>query len=104
VPYAADWDGDGRLDAVAGSDAEHVVAFINRSASDTGSPFAPAAPIPLPIAPYGAGAPIVVADYNGDGDQDLIIQTAYGYTCFYERSFIRAGYAKADVVGIKQRP
>jgi hypothetical protein len=104
VPYAVDWDGDGRLDVVAGSDAEHVLVFINRGASDTASPFAPAAPIPLAQAPYGAGAPIVAADYNGDGDTDLVIQTAYGYTCFYERSFIRSGYAQATVVELQQRP
>jgi hypothetical protein len=104
VPYAADWDGDGRLDVVAGSDAQHVVAFINRSPSDRASPFEPALAIPLPQAPYGAGAPIVVADYNGDGDTDLVIHTAYGYTCFYERSFIRSGYAKAAVVDVQQCP
>ncbi len=104
VPYAADWDGDGRLDVVAGSSAEHVVVFINRGNADKGSPFAAATPIPLPQAPYGAGAPIVVADYNGDGDTDLIVQTAYGYTCFYERSFIRAGYAQGTVVELQKRP
>ena len=104
VPYAADWDGDGRLDLVAGSSAEHVVVFLNRSATDKRSPLAPPAPITLPLAPYGAGAPLVVADYNGDGDTDLIVQTAYGYTCFYERSFIRSGYAKAEAIAVQQRP
>jgi hypothetical protein len=105
VPCAADWNGDSHLDVIAGSDAEHVVVFINRGdAGGSHSPFEPAAPIPLPQAPYGAGAPIVAADYNGDGDTDLIVQTAYGYTCFYERSFIREGYARAEVVSVQQRP
>jgi hypothetical protein len=104
VPYATDWDGDGRLDVVAGSDAEHVLVFINRGATGKGPLFAPGVPIPLPQAPYGAGAPLVVADYNGDGDTDLILHTAYGYTCFYERSFIRLGYARAQVVEVHQRP
>ena len=88
---------------MAGSDAEHVVVFINRCAADKQSPFAPGQPIPLPQAPYGAGAPIVAADYNGDGDTDLIVHTAYGYTCFYERSFIRSGYAQGRVVAIQRR-
>jgi hypothetical protein len=61
-------------------------------------------PIALPQAPYGAGAPIVVADYNGDGDTDLIVHTAYGYTCFYERSFIRSGYARGEAVRVETRP
>ncbi len=104
VPYAADWDGDSHLDVVAGSDAEHVLVFINRAAADKASPFAPGVLIPLPQAPYGAGAPIVVADYNGDGDTDLIVHTAYGYTCFYERSFIRSGYARGEVVRVDARP
>ncbi|HEY1599863.1 MAG TPA: VCBS repeat-containing protein [Pirellulales bacterium] len=102
VPYAADWDGDGRLDIVAGSDPAHVYVFTNRGAAEGAIPFGVPEFIPLPQAPYGAGAPIVVADYNGDGDTDLIAHTAYGYTCFYERSFIRAGYAPATVVGIVQ--
>jgi hypothetical protein len=51
-----------------------------------------------------AAAPIVAADYNGDGDTDLIVQTAYGYTCFYERSFIRSGYAEAEVVEVQKKP
>jgi hypothetical protein len=103
VPYAADWDGDGRLDVVAASDAEHVVVFTNRSAAGAAHPFGPAAPIPLPPAPYGAGGPVVVADYNGDGDTDVILQTAYGYTCFYERSFIRSGYAQGRVLAVQRR-
>ena len=45
-----------------------------------------------------------MADYNGDGDQDLIVQTAYGYTCFYERTFIRAGYAGGQAAQAEKRP
>ena len=84
------------------SDPAHVFVFINRGAAEGASPFGLPEPIPLPQAPYGAGEPIVVADYNGDGDTDLIAHTAYGYTCFYECSFIRAGYAQAKIVGIVQ--
>jgi hypothetical protein len=64
----------------------------------------PGVPIPVPQAPCGTGATIVVANYNGDGDTDLIIHTAYGYTCFYERSFIGSGYARGEVVRVDARP
>jgi hypothetical protein len=103
VPCAADWDGDGRLDVVAGADADNVLVFLNRGASTGGSPFTGPTPIELPMAPYGAGAPIMVADYNGDGDTDIVLQTAYGYTCFYERSFIRSGYARATAAAVQRR-
>jgi hypothetical protein len=103
VPCAADWDGDGRLDVVAGADAENVLVFLNRGAASSGSPFATGTPIELTMAPYGAGAPVMAADYNGDSDTDIVLQTAYGYTCFYERSFIASGYAKGEVVSIQRR-
>jgi len=32
-----------------------------------------------------------------------IVNTAYGYTCFYERSFIESGYARANVIHVEQR-
>ena len=54
VPCVVDWDGDGRLDVVAGSDADNVCVFLNRSSVDKASPLAPATPIALPPAPYGA--------------------------------------------------
>ena len=41
----------------------------------------------------------MVADYNGDGDVDLIVNTAYRYTCLFERSFIESGYALAKITG-----
>lgn len=104
VPYAADWNGDGRLDVVAGSSADDVVVFLNRGDVTDGSPFDPATKLDLPSAPYGAGAPLVVADFNADGDTDLIVNTAYGYTCFYERSFIESGYARANVIHVERRP
>lgn len=104
VPYAADWNGDGRLDVVAGSSTEDVVVFLNRGDVADGSPFGPATKLDLPSAPYGAGAPLVVGDFNADGDADLIVNTAYGYTCFYERSFIESGYARANVIRVEQRP
>ncbi|HVU88546.1 MAG TPA: VCBS repeat-containing protein [Pirellulales bacterium] len=108
VPTACDWNGDGRLDIVAGSSAADVVVILGKRAGDVatreGATFDEPAPIKLPPAPDGAGAPLVVTDFNGDGDLDIILHTAYAYTCFYERSFIDRGYARGHVVALQTKP
>jgi hypothetical protein len=43
-----------------------------------------------------------VADLNGDGDTDLIVQSTQG-TCFVERSFLEHGYARARLTKVEQR-
>ncbi len=101
VPCAADWNGDGSPDVVAASSAGDVTVFVSLSNSER--PFSEPQPISLPRAPYGAGAPIIVTDYNGDGDQDIILYTAYGYMCFYEHSFIDYGYARGTVVRVEKK-
>ncbi|MEO2048701.1 MAG: VCBS repeat-containing protein [Pirellulales bacterium] len=104
VPAAADWNGGGRLDVVVASSASNVAVFLNREEQDGASPFETARPIPLADSPYGSGGPVIVTDYNGDGDPDIILQTAYGYMCFYEHSFITSGYAQGEVISIEQKP
>jgi hypothetical protein len=42
---------------------------------------------------------VAVADWNQDGDQDLVVGTSYGYFCWFERSFLERGYARAFPVG-----
>jgi len=92
IPYAADWDGDGRIDVVA-SAANGSVAFYRNLG---GGRFAAAKPIKVPPVPYSPF--VAVTDWNGDGDADLIVGTAYGYFCWFERSFLEHGYAKAERV------
>jgi len=104
VPFATDWNGDGRLDVVAGSSADDVMFFAGVEPKEgRDSPFAEPEPIKLPGAPYGAGAPLVVTDYNNDGDPDILLHTAYGYTVWFERSFIESGYVRGKVVTLETR-
>ena len=79
------------------------MAILGSSSRD-GATFDDPQPIKLPTALDGAGTPLVVTDYNGDGDLDIILHTAYAYTCFYERSFIDNGYAKGTVTGMEVKP
>ena len=82
VPTACDWNGDGRLDIVAGSSARRgrdSRKFCRRRHNIRRAAAHPS----WPRRPTAQGAPLVVADYNGDGDLDIILHTAYAYTCFY---------------------
>ena len=41
-------------------------------------------------------------DWNNDGSVGLFVSTAYGYSCWFARSFLEHGYAKAELVGRTQ--
>jgi hypothetical protein len=103
APCAADWNGDGRLDVVVASSSEDAFVFFGRG-GNSDPPFQEGKSLELPYAPAGAGAPIMVADFNGDGDQDIILLTAYGYCCFYEHSFLESRYAIGEAVTVERRP
>jgi hypothetical protein len=102
APYAADWDGDGRLDVIVAADADNTFVFAGND-RDAARPFAEGRKLVLPRAPFGSGGPLVVADLNGDGDPDVLLHTAYGYTCLYEHSFIESGYARGTVIVLQSR-
>jgi hypothetical protein len=93
VPCAADWDGDGRVNVVASAASGTVVLYRNLG----GGRFAAATPLHFPPVPYGPH--VAVTDWNRDGDADLIVGTDYGYFCWFERSFLEHGYARAQRAG-----
>ncbi|MBN2309445.1 MAG: VCBS repeat-containing protein, partial [Candidatus Hydrogenedentes bacterium] len=96
-----DWNGDGRLDAIVASCAADAVAFFGRGGGGE-PPFEPAQRLPLPMAPFGSGAPVIATDFNDDGDDDILLSTPYGYLCFYEHSFIASGYAHGEVIAVER--
>ena len=44
---------------------------------------------------------VLVADINGDGDDDLFLPSTQG-ACFIERSFLEHGYARADLLSVER--
>jgi hypothetical protein len=96
---AADYDGDGRPDVVAGAANGNVLIWVNNSsegsvkfdeAFDPGLP-----PIKQPR--------LLVVDLNGDGDSDLFSPSTVG-SVWIERSFLERGYAATDVVIVARKP
>lgn len=92
VPFAADWDGDGKVDVIGSAANGEVVWWRNLGGNHFDKPAAINLP-PVPYSPF-----VAVADWNGDGDPDLLVGTAYGYFCWFERSFLEHGYAKTERV------
>jgi hypothetical protein len=91
VPVAVDWNADGAIDLLAAAANGQVVLIRNLGSGR----FAPPEPFNLPQVPYSPS--VAAVDWNSDGDIDLIVGTAYGYFCWFERSFLENGYAPAAV-------
>ena len=55
----------------------------------------------VPAVPYWPAVNVV--DWNGDGDEDLVIATNYLYFALVERSYQEHGYASGQIIGVQKR-
>lgn len=101
---STDWNADGRMDVVASAANGRVRVLLNQigaaaRVNDGKAPFA---------AGFDPGLPpidqprVLMADLNGDGDQDLFLPSTEG-ACFIERSFLEHGYARAELRGVERK-
>jgi hypothetical protein len=101
--YATDWNSDSLMDVVAAANPDKILVMLNAGNNASGQAlFQPGVWLNVPSAPDGAGTPVIIADFNNDGDDDLIVQTAYGYTNWIERSYLNSGFANATILQTQQ--
>jgi len=96
---ATDWNQDGWIDVIGGAANGRVEVYLN-TAGKSDAPFAPGMRPPLPPI---AQPRVLVADLNGDGDDDLFFPSTQG-SCLVERSFLTHGYARGILVAAERRP
>jgi len=91
-----DWNRDGKPDLLIGGSVVQP-ALLSLSTTNAGQP-ALAEPIPLEGIPYVFWGPQVRStDWNGDGDEDLLIQSEF-LSFWGERSFLDRGYLPARLI------
>ena len=91
---AADWDDDGLVDLWVGWGS---TGYFVRNEGTRGEPkWAEPEQFEPQFPPAGYFYP-EVADWNADGDLDLVVTTSYSYCRYFERSFIESGGAYPTV-------
>ncbi|HWR13445.1 MAG TPA: VCBS repeat-containing protein [Terriglobales bacterium] len=98
VPSVVDWNLDGWPDVIIGTGQASVVL---NSGSPGGNRFLAAKSLDLSYLPFQVS--ILPVDWNEDGDIDLVARASYGYTCWFDRTFLLKGYAAATVQKVEAR-
>ncbi len=99
-----EWNGDGKTDIISeGNTAEPGQLLLNISKPGKPAFSGPLRPQELQNLPHVFwGADFRGADWNKDGDDDLLIQSE-SYSFWAERSFLTHGYSKATLAGGLQK-
>lgn len=87
IPVAIDWDGDGDLDLIVGDEDGRVALLENTGKMVDGAPdFLPPVYFQQQAenVKFGALCTPVSVDWDGDGDEDIIIGDSAGYVAFIE--------------------
>ena len=101
IPLAYDWDHDGRMDIIGIAWSGQMVWFQNRG-KGAQPQFAPAANLDLPsTVPYSPR--LLIADWDGDGDDDYLLMSSYPWFCWLDGSWVKHGYAASRIIGIEVR-
>jgi WD40 repeat protein len=84
APHVVDWNGDSRKDLLLGS-GEGTLSLYRNAGTDRSPVFSSPKPVEADGAPLDVGsfAAPFVADWNGDGKQDLLIGDGDGYVHLY---------------------
>jgi hypothetical protein len=96
-----DWNHDGKPDLLTeGTAAKPGLIFINQSSP--GKPALAQASRPFDLPYMWWGPEFGVIDWNGDGDEDLMVCSEC-FTFFVERSFLQHGYQSARLVTVSSK-
>ena len=94
---SADWNSDGRPDLIIVLGSK--VFLLENQGLTSKAKFKPAKDMNLPESP-GNFSSLMMADFNRDGDMDLIYNTSHRMTCWIEGSFQKNGYLRAHLVSV----
>ncbi len=101
IPLAYDWDHDGRVDVIGTSWSGQMVWYRNLGPGAKPQ-FADAQPLTLPPAvPFSPR--VLIADWDGDGDDDFLVMSAYPWFCWLDGSYVKHGYARGRILSVEPR-
>jgi hypothetical protein len=99
-PY--DGDEDGQLDVFVASEGCRLYWCRNLGAG-ANPQFAPAKEVSIPPAVPYALRSFVVADWDGDGEDDWLLKSSYPWFCWLNGLYIKYGYANGKILDVARK-